>query len=222
MPEQISDAEFTASEGVSDSRVLFWGAKTLYETGDFATGARLVAAIAEEVETLGQAPLVDLRPDTVTAQMITVAVELARQISRATSDLGLPANPSAVQYVELALDMVGPSDSHGVLESGPRLCRGRAGCHGGTESDRSDGVVSRQGVRCAPKQGPRRCRHMAGSQLELISSPDPYPDAGCGSAQPYVATQVRPMSRLITKRRARGSRARIAVISRCSKSPGTG
>ena len=113
MPEQISDAEFTASEGVADWRVLFWGAKTLFETGDCATGARLVAAIAHEAETLNHAPLVDLRPDTVTVQVITVGVglsevdvELARRISRAASDLGVSANPSAVQHVELAFDVV--------------------------------------------------------------------------------------------------------------------
>jgi 4a-hydroxytetrahydrobiopterin dehydratase len=119
MAEQISDAEFSAAEGVEDWRVLFWGAKTLYETGDFSTGARLVAAIAEHAEVLGHAPLIDLRPDTVTVQLLTVGVglsdldlELARRISQAAADLGISADPSAVQQVQLAVDCV---DRPGVM-----------------------------------------------------------------------------------------------------------
>jgi len=111
MAEQISDADFSAAEGVDEWRVLFWGAKTLYETGDFATGARLVAAIAEQAAEVGHAPLIDLRPDTVTVQVITVGVglsdldlELARRISKVAADLGLTADPSAVQHVQLAFD----------------------------------------------------------------------------------------------------------------------
>jgi 4a-hydroxytetrahydrobiopterin dehydratase len=111
MVEQISDAEFSGADGVADWRVLFWGAKTLYETGDFATGARLVAAIAAQAEELGHAPLVDLRPDTVTVQVVTpgvglsdVDLELARRISRVAAELGLTADPSAVQHVQLAFD----------------------------------------------------------------------------------------------------------------------
>ena len=60
MATAISDAEFSSADGVAEWRVLFWGAKTLYETGDFATGAKFVAAIAEAAEALGHAPLVDL------------------------------------------------------------------------------------------------------------------------------------------------------------------
>jgi 4a-hydroxytetrahydrobiopterin dehydratase len=111
MAEQISDAAFSAAEGVADWRVLFWGAKTLYQTGDFATGARLIAAIAAEAEAVGHAPLVDLRPDTVTVQVITIGVglsdldlALARRISRAAAELGIAADPSGVQQIEIAFD----------------------------------------------------------------------------------------------------------------------
>lgn len=111
MANPISDADFSHAEGVSDWRVLFWGAKALYETGDFATGARFVAAIAVEADALGHAPLVDLRPDTVTVTVITIGVglsdldlELARRISRVAAELGLAADPSAVQHVQLAFD----------------------------------------------------------------------------------------------------------------------
>ena len=115
MAEHISDAEFSNAEGTADWRVLFWGAKTLYLTGDFATGAKLVAAIAKQVDELGHAPLVDLRPDTATITLITIGVglsdldlELARRISRVAADLGLTADPSAVQHVQLAFDAADP------------------------------------------------------------------------------------------------------------------
>ncbi len=45
--EQLFPKEFHASPGVEDWRVLFWGAKALYRTPDFAAGVRLVDRIAE-------------------------------------------------------------------------------------------------------------------------------------------------------------------------------
>jgi 4a-hydroxytetrahydrobiopterin dehydratase len=111
MAKLISDAEFSSAAGVADWRVLFGGAKTLYQTGDFATGALLVAAIAEIEQALGHSPLVDVRPDTVTVQVLTPGVglsdldlELARRISTAADRLGLKADPSAVQHVQLTVD----------------------------------------------------------------------------------------------------------------------
>lgn len=113
MAHQISDSEFSAAEGVADWRVLFWGAKTQFDSPDFATGARLVAAIAGVVEDLDHPPLVDLRVDAVIVTVITVGVglsdldlELARRISLAAAELGIPANPAAVQHVQLAFDAV--------------------------------------------------------------------------------------------------------------------
>lgn len=115
MAEHISDADFSNADGAADWRVLFWGAKTLFATGDFATGARLIAAIAAEVDEVGHAPLIDLRPDTVTVTLITIGVglsdldlELARRISRVAASLGLTANPAAVQHVQLAFDAADP------------------------------------------------------------------------------------------------------------------
>ena len=120
MVEQITDADFSVAEGVADWRVLFWGAKALYETGDFATGAAFVAAIAAQAAEVGHAPLIDLRPDTVTVQVITVGVglsdldlELARRISRVAAGLGLKPDPSSVQHVQLAFDA---SDRPAVME----------------------------------------------------------------------------------------------------------
>ena len=115
MTEQITDAHFSSAAGVEDWRVLFWGAKTLYETGDFATGVTFIERIGEIVAELDHAPLIDLRPDTVTIQVITIGVglsdtdlELARRISELATELGLTADPSAVQHVQLAFDAADP------------------------------------------------------------------------------------------------------------------
>ena len=120
MAERISDADFARAPGVDDWRPLFWGAKTLYKTGDFATGVRLVNAIADEAAELRHDPIVDLRSDSVTVQVITVGVglsdldlTLAQAISRAAARLDLTADPSAVQQVQLAFDA---SDQPAVLD----------------------------------------------------------------------------------------------------------
>ena len=120
MATQLTDKEFSEADGTDDWRALFWGAKALYETGDFATGAKFVAAIAEVAAEVGHSPLIDLRPDTVTLTVITVGVgisdldlELARRISGIAADLGLKADPSALQHVQLAFDT---SDQPAVME----------------------------------------------------------------------------------------------------------
>jgi 4a-hydroxytetrahydrobiopterin dehydratase len=120
MAEPLTDKEFSEAEGVDDWRVLYWGAKTLYRTGSFARGAELVAAIAVEAAAVGHDPLVDLRDDTVTVQVITIGVGLsdldlvlARRISLAAAALKITADPTAVQHVQLAFDVV---DREPVLE----------------------------------------------------------------------------------------------------------
>jgi len=113
-PTQVSEAEFHAADGVDDWRALFWGAKALYRTTDFAEGARFVARIAEVSADLGHSPQIDLRTDSVTVQVITIGVglsdrdlELARRISLAAAELGLTPDPAAVQHVSIAVDVVG-------------------------------------------------------------------------------------------------------------------
>jgi 4a-hydroxytetrahydrobiopterin dehydratase len=116
MTTPISDADFSAAEGVEDWRVLYWGAKTLFRTADFATGARFVAAIAEHAAELGHDPLVDLRDDSVAVQVVTVSVglsdqdlELARWVTRTAEAMGLAADPSGVQQMEIAVDAADPA-----------------------------------------------------------------------------------------------------------------
>ncbi|MDQ3870944.1 MAG: 4a-hydroxytetrahydrobiopterin dehydratase [Chloroflexota bacterium] len=109
MPDYISVREFHEAEGTEDWRVVGDGACAYFRTGTFAEGARLVQAIGELPGVEDHSPDVDLRPDGVTVRLLTRSndwygmskrdVELARQISSAARELGLAADPSAVQSV---------------------------------------------------------------------------------------------------------------------------
>jgi 4a-hydroxytetrahydrobiopterin dehydratase len=107
MTGRISAREFQEADGVEDWRVLGDGACIYFATVSFAASARLVQAIGELTAVGDHPPAVDVRYDGVTVRLLTVAddyygmsqmdVELARQISAAARDLGLSADPSAVQ-----------------------------------------------------------------------------------------------------------------------------
>ncbi len=107
MTDRITPRQFHVSEGVEDWRVLGEGACTYFRTGSFAAGTRLVQAISELAGLDAHHPDVDLRHDGVTVRLITITddyygmsqrdVELARQISALARELGVPADPSAVQ-----------------------------------------------------------------------------------------------------------------------------
>ncbi len=107
MTDYISPKLFHDSEGVGDWRVLGDGATAYFRTGSFSSGARLVQAISELPGIDDVRPDVDLRHDGVTVRLITINddyagmtrrhVEVARQISAVARELGLSADPSAVQ-----------------------------------------------------------------------------------------------------------------------------
>ncbi|MEV7176135.1 VOC family protein [Kitasatospora sp. NPDC093679] len=118
--ERIRPRHFHESEGVQDWRVLGEGACAYFRTGSFAAGARFAQEIGELAGLGGDAPDVDLRPEGVTVRLITLTedyygltarhVELARQISAVARKLDLPADPSAVQTVQVTVDaLAGPS-----------------------------------------------------------------------------------------------------------------
>jgi 4a-hydroxytetrahydrobiopterin dehydratase len=109
MTERITPKQFRESEGVEDWRVLGDGANAYFRTGSFAAGARLVQAISELPGVEDHNPDIDVRHDGVTVRLVTFIedyggmtrrdAELARLISVAARDLGLAADPSAVQSV---------------------------------------------------------------------------------------------------------------------------
>lgn len=97
--ETITTDEFRAADGVADWRPRVTGAVALFRTGDFATGAKLFAAIAEIAEAANHHPDVDVRYGTVRVRTITHSaggltrndVALAQQISAAAGELGVTA-----------------------------------------------------------------------------------------------------------------------------------
>src|SRR5688572_29567311 len=109
MDDGITAREFHEAEGVADWRVIGDGACTYFRTGSFEAGVRLVQAIGQLPGLDDRSPDVDVRRDGVTVRLITITddyygmsrrdVELARQISGVARDLGMAADPSAVQNV---------------------------------------------------------------------------------------------------------------------------
>ena len=110
--ERITARKFHEADGVQDWRVLFGGAYAYFRTGSFATGIALVDAIGELAESANHHPDVELRFAGVTVRTSTHDVEglserdvsLARRISAAARELGVPADPAAVQVVQVAID----------------------------------------------------------------------------------------------------------------------
>jgi pterin-4a-carbinolamine dehydratase len=106
--------EFHEAAGVEDWRVLGEGACAYFRTGSFAAGAHLVQAIGELGGLDDHHPDVDLRHEGVTVRLLTVTddyygiserdVELARQISAVARELGVPADPSRLQTVQVSID----------------------------------------------------------------------------------------------------------------------
>lgn len=113
----LTPEQFTQAEGVQDWRPLGDAVYTFYRTDDFTTSARLVGAIAG-VPALaeGTPPDVDVRPEGVTVRLTTITtgqffcgydahhVETARQIAAAAADLGLDADLTQVQHVQVSID----------------------------------------------------------------------------------------------------------------------
>jgi 4a-hydroxytetrahydrobiopterin dehydratase len=114
MHERITPRQFHEADGVEDWRVTGEGVCTYFVTGSFAAGARVVHAISQLAGLDDHHPDIDLRHGGVTVRLITITddyygltgrdVELARQISAEARELGVPADPSAVQTVQVSMD----------------------------------------------------------------------------------------------------------------------
>jgi 4a-hydroxytetrahydrobiopterin dehydratase len=108
--DYISVREFREAEGTRDWPVLSDGATTFFRTESLTEAARLVQAIAELKGIDDHRPDIDVRANGVTVRLLTASadwwgmserdVELARRISAVASELGLWADPTAVQSVD--------------------------------------------------------------------------------------------------------------------------
>jgi 4a-hydroxytetrahydrobiopterin dehydratase len=119
MTERVTPRQFHKAVGFEDWRVVGDGACTYFRTGSFTVGSRLVQAISELDGLDNHHPDVDLRYEGVTVRLFTFApapdglstrdVELAQQISAVARELGVFADPSAVQSIHISIDaLVGP------------------------------------------------------------------------------------------------------------------
>ena len=95
-----------------DWRVVRDDASTHFRTGSFAAGVALVEAIGRLADAANHHPDVDLRSDGVTVRLGTHDVDglrerevaLARQISAAARELGVPVDLTGLQIVQVAID----------------------------------------------------------------------------------------------------------------------
>ena len=109
MTDPISPSKFHEAEGLEDWRVVGDGACAFFRTGSFAEATYFVQRIGELDGLEDHPPAIDLRHDGVTVRLITATdaymgmtrqdAELARRISAVAGDLGLTADPAAVQSV---------------------------------------------------------------------------------------------------------------------------
>jgi 4a-hydroxytetrahydrobiopterin dehydratase len=112
MTERITARQFHDAAGVEDWRVLYGVAYAYFRTGSFNAGVTLVNAIGELADAADHHPDVDLRYPGVTVGLVThdagglseKDVTLAGQISAAARKLDVPADPTAVQVVQVAID----------------------------------------------------------------------------------------------------------------------
>jgi 4a-hydroxytetrahydrobiopterin dehydratase len=121
MNEHITARQFHEAAGTEDWRVIGEGACAFF-AASFTEGAKLVQAISGLPGLDDHHPDVDLRHDGVTVRLITYThdyfgmstrdIELAQQISALAKDLGLLADPSAVQSL---LIIPGSLDRAGVM-----------------------------------------------------------------------------------------------------------
>lgn len=109
---ELTAKQFQEADGTDDWRVLAFAASTWFDTPSHSAGAALVSRVCALAEAAGHHPDIDLRATGVhvrtfshDAMALTGRdVALARGISALARDLGLTADPSALQQLQLTID----------------------------------------------------------------------------------------------------------------------
>ena len=105
MTAQITARQFHAADGVEDWRALYHLVSAHFRTGSLTEGVALVNAIGALADASEQPYLaVDLRDAGVTVSLNRRDAGLARRISAAAKELGIVADPTAVQLINVTLD----------------------------------------------------------------------------------------------------------------------
>lgn len=111
MTEQITARQFHAAAGVEDWRCLYHVVSAYFRTGSLAKGIALVDEIGRIAGGAEQQHVnADLRHAGVTVTLIPRDIALARRISAAAKELDIPADPTAVQLINVTLDALVGAD----------------------------------------------------------------------------------------------------------------
>lgn len=111
MTGQITAAEFHTADGVEDWRCLYHLVSAYFRTGSLTRGIAFVDEVGRVASEAQQRYLnVDLRHAGVTVSLSSRDVALARRISAAARELGIPADPTAVQLINVTLDALVDAD----------------------------------------------------------------------------------------------------------------
>jgi 4a-hydroxytetrahydrobiopterin dehydratase len=111
MTVQITAGQFHAADGVEDWRSLYHVVSAYFRTGSLTKGIGLVDEIGRLAGEAEQQYLnVDLRHAGVTVNLGLRDVALARRISAAARELDIPAEPTAVQLINVTLDALVGAD----------------------------------------------------------------------------------------------------------------
>jgi pterin-4a-carbinolamine dehydratase len=110
--DRLTALQFQQHDGVADWRVLASGAFAWFAAPSHAAGAQLVRRVVDAGAAAGHVPDVDLRASGVRVRTWSAAVSglaaadvaLARAVSAAARELGLRADPTVLQTVQLAID----------------------------------------------------------------------------------------------------------------------
>ncbi|MET7709036.1 VOC family protein [Micromonospora sp. NPDC005413] len=105
MTVRTTAKQFHAADGVEDWRSLYHVVSAHFRTGSLAKGAALVNEIGRLADGAEQQYLnIDLRYAGVTVSLSRRDIGLAQRISAAAKELDTPADPTAVQLINVTLD----------------------------------------------------------------------------------------------------------------------
>jgi 4a-hydroxytetrahydrobiopterin dehydratase len=108
---QITAGQFHAADGVEDWRSLYHLVSAHFVAGSLARGIALVDEIGRLTDEAEQQCLtIDLRGTGVTVSLSRRDIPLARRISAAARTLDIPADPAAVQLINVTLDALAGAD----------------------------------------------------------------------------------------------------------------
>jgi 4a-hydroxytetrahydrobiopterin dehydratase len=111
MTVQITAEQFHSADGVEDWRCLYHVVSAYFRTGSLANGIALVDEVGRLASDGEQQYLnVDLRHAGVTVSLSSRDVALARRISAAAKEMDIPADPTAVQLINITLDALVGAD----------------------------------------------------------------------------------------------------------------